>query len=90
MPDQWELYNLAHDPIENINLVMYDAAFPTPIASSGIPAGMTQAEVLTVANAMREKLARQEATLLSPYPSAYPTAPGSESRNQTATLTVWR
>ncbi|HEY9132105.1 MAG TPA: hypothetical protein VIM98_10140, partial [Dyella sp.] len=73
VPDQWELYNLRKDPTENINLVVYDGLFPTPIAASTMPKGVTPEEVSEVANAMREELARQETALLSPYPGAYPT-----------------
>lgn len=73
VPDQWELYNLRKDPTESTNLVVYDGIFPTPIAASAMPKGITPEEVSEVANAMREELARQETALLSPYPSAYPT-----------------
>ncbi|BDU22133.1 sulfatase-like hydrolase/transferase [Dyella sp. GSA-30] len=72
VPDQWELYNLAHDPIENVNLIVYNGAFPTPIAASAMPAGVTEEDVVATAKALREELARQEAAWLSPYPSAYP------------------
>jgi len=71
-PDQWELYNLDLDPIENINLLVFDGAFPTPI--DGLPDGLTTAEVTAVASALGEELRRQEAALLSPYPSAHPSA----------------
>lgn len=70
--DQWELYNLDLDPIENINLLIHDAEFPTAIAR--LPGKLDRVEVESVAKTMRKELARQEAALLSPYPSAYPTA----------------
>ncbi|HEX7817032.1 sulfatase-like hydrolase/transferase [Dyella sp.] len=73
-PDQWELYNLAADPIENVNLIVFDGAFPTPIAASALPGSLTQDQVEATASALREELARQEAHLLSPYPSAHPSA----------------
>ncbi|TXH73015.1 MAG: DUF229 domain-containing protein [Lysobacteraceae bacterium] len=71
-PDQWELYNLDIDPIENINLLVYDAEFPTVIAK--LPGKLTRNEVESVAKTLRKELARQEAAMLSPYPSAYPSA----------------
>ena len=74
VPDQWELYNLAVDPIENVNLLVFDGAYPTPIAASSLPAGMTQEEIVSVATSLRQELQRQEAALLSPYPGAYPSA----------------
>jgi Sulfatase len=73
-PDEWELYNLAHDPIENINLLIYNGAFPTVIPASSLPAGLDQATIAAKAKALREELARQETALLSPYPSAHPSA----------------
>lgn len=72
VPDQWELYNLALDPIENINLLVYDGVFPTPIAS--LPNGLTSDQVIAIASELREELRRQEAAHLSPYPSAHPSA----------------
>lgn len=72
VPDQWELYNLAYDPTESVNLIVYDGTFPTPIAAAAMPAGITPGEVTSVATALREELARQETLLLSPYPSAHP------------------
>jgi hypothetical protein len=35
-----ELYNLAHDPIENIDLIVYGGSLPTPMASSAMPVGV--------------------------------------------------
>jgi arylsulfatase A-like enzyme len=71
-PDQWELYNLEHDAIENINLLLYDGMFPSSIAD---PPSWTSADaIVATATTLREELARQEALLLSPYPSAYSTA----------------
>ena len=72
VPDQWELYNLAVDPIENINLLIYDGAFPTVIDT--LPDGLETAVVLEAAHRLRAELARQELALLSPYPSRYPSA----------------
>lgn len=72
VPDQWELYNLAVDPIENINLLIYDGAYPTVIET--LPDGLETAAVLEAAHRLRAELARQELALLSPYPSQYPSA----------------
>lgn len=72
VPDQWELYNLDQDPIENVNLLVFDGAFPTPIES--LPWGLTSAQVVATAEELREELRRQEAALLSAYPSAHPSA----------------
>ncbi len=73
-PDEWELYNLALDPIENINLLIYNAPFPTVIDAASLPGDLDAATVAAKAQALREELARQEAALLSPYPSEYPSA----------------
>jgi arylsulfatase A-like enzyme len=73
-PDQWELYNLHDDPTEYCNLLVYNAVFPTVIAESSLPVGLSHEQVVAAAQQLREELARQEALLLSPYPSAYPTA----------------
>ncbi len=70
--DQWELYHLALDPVEAINLLVYDAPFPTPIASPSLPGALTREEVTRVAEELRAELDRQEAACLSPYPSAHP------------------
>ena len=72
VPDQWELYNLLVDPVEAVNLLVYDGAFPTVIAS--LPDGLVAERVAEVANDLRAELAKQELRLLSPYPSEYPTA----------------
>jgi arylsulfatase A-like enzyme len=72
VPDEWELYNLAVDPIENVNLLVYNGTFPTVISS--LPGGLIAEQVVAVASDLRAELAKQEAALLSPYPSAYPTA----------------
>lgn len=72
VPDQWELYNLQHDPAEANNLLVYDGVFPTPVA--GLAGNLSAALVTTIAKYMRVELAKQEAHLLSPYPSEYPTA----------------
>ena len=71
-PDQWELYNLVHDPVENINLLVFDGDFPTPIAAQAMPGDLTPEAVARTARELREELARQEAALLSLYPSAHP------------------
>jgi arylsulfatase A-like enzyme len=73
-PDEWELYNLVLDPVENINLIVCNGAFPIPVAESRLPAGLTQAQVMAAAKALREELAQQEAALLSPYPGAHPSS----------------
>lgn len=72
VPDQWELYNLLVDPVEAVNLLVYDGAFPAVIAS--LPGGLVAERVAEVANDLRAELAKQELRLLSPYPSEYPTA----------------
>jgi hypothetical protein len=72
VPDEWELYNLAHDPIEAKNLLVYNGEFPTVITD--LPPGLTPAEVAAKARALRAELARQEEALLTPYPAAHPTA----------------
>lgn len=74
VPDQWELYNLALDPIENVNLVVYYGEYPTPIAATALPAGLSQEAVVFNATSLRQELQRQEAALLSPYPSAHPSS----------------
>lgn len=72
VPDQWELYNLSVDPVEAVNLVVYDGAFPTPI--DALPGGLTAADVVGAANRLHAELVRQQAALLSPYPSRHPSA----------------
>ena len=72
VPDQWELYNLGVDPIEAVNLLVYDGAFPTVVAS--LPGKLSTEQVEAVAHSMRAELAKQELQLLSPYPSAHPSA----------------
>ncbi len=71
-PDEWELYHLALDPIENINLLVYNGVFPTPIAPEKLPGQLTRDDVAAVAMDLRAELRRQEAACLSPYPSAHP------------------
>jgi broad specificity phosphatase PhoE len=46
------------------------------IATEQLPAGldMTREQVVAMAKQLRVELARQEAVLLSPYPSEHPTA----------------
>jgi arylsulfatase A-like enzyme len=73
-PDQWELYNLDSDPIEYLNLLVHDAEFPTAIAQPALPKGLSRSDVEAVAHELRTELARQEAELLSAYPSAHPSA----------------
>lgn len=79
VPDQWEFYNLKSDPNEMTNLVVYDNAEPTVIAEDRLPPGlgMTRQEVQETARKLHRELAEKEAELLSPYPSAYPTAGAS-------------
>jgi hypothetical protein len=72
VPDQWELYNLDQDPTEYTNLLVFDGAFPTPIAQP--PAWTSTDEIVAVATELHVELQRQEAWLLSPYPSAHPSA----------------
>jgi arylsulfatase A-like enzyme len=74
VPDQWELYNLAVDPAELKNLLVFDGTFPTVIPASALPPGLTHAEVAEQAQRLGQELSRQEAALLSPYPSRYPSA----------------
>ena len=73
-PDQWELYNLDADPIEAINLLVYDGPFPTVIDPTALPTGVTATQADEAANRLRAELARQEMQLLSPYPSRHPSA----------------
>jgi arylsulfatase A-like enzyme len=70
--DQWELYNLRLDPVEAINLLVYDGVFPTPI--DRLPGHLNAPLVINIAENLRAELARQEVYLLSPYPSQYPSA----------------
>lgn len=72
VPDQWELYNLNHDPIEATNLLVHDAPFPKVIPS--LPEPFEAAFIAAKAEELRQELARQEALHLSPYPSAHPSS----------------
>lgn len=72
--DEWELYDLALDPIEVKNLLVYNAEFPTAIPERELLPGLTREKVEETARVLRTELLRQEATLLSPYPSKYPSA----------------
>ena len=72
--DQWELYNLDADPIEAINLLVYDGPFPTVIDPTALPTGVLTAQVMDAVNRLRAELARQEIHLLSPYSSLHPSA----------------
>lgn len=72
VPDQWELYNLKHDPVEAHNLLVYNGVFPTPAPE--LPNNLSAQLIIAIANHMQTELARQEASLLSPYPSQYPSA----------------
>ncbi|MCP5247378.1 MAG: sulfatase-like hydrolase/transferase [Candidatus Accumulibacter sp.] len=76
VPDQWELYQLEADPTEQCNLVVHDAPFPTVIAADQFPERLHQTpdELARIAQMLLLELTRQEAELLTPYPSAYPTA----------------
>jgi hypothetical protein len=59
------------DSTELHNLVSYadiDQVMPNP------PAPLTEDDVREAATRLRSELERQEAALLSPYPSAYPSA----------------
>lgn len=73
VPDQWELYNLRVDPTEYTNLLVYNETFPTVIHP--VPQALRGVDIPAIARELREELARQEAQLLSPYPSAHPSAP---------------
>lgn len=75
--DQWELYNLAADGNEAINLVIYNASqFPTVIDESKFPPElqMNTTAVEKVALKLRAELIKLEQQNLTPYPSEYPTA----------------
>jgi hypothetical protein len=78
--DQWEFYNLEADPCEMFNLLVYDHPFPT--VSDVLPPkiGYTAAEIASYATTFRQELARHEADMLSPYPSAHPTLGASVGR----------
>lgn len=65
--DQWELYDLAGDGCEATNLLVTDAAFPTPIADP--PAPHTPAGIRATAERLHRLLQRYEAEMLS-WPSA--------------------
>jgi len=74
--DEWELYQLDVDPAELTNLVVHSGDFPTVIAADSLPAGldMSPQQVAETARRLQRELARLEAELLSPYPSAHPSA----------------
>lgn len=74
--DQWELYNMEADPTETCNLVVYNGEFPTVIPASSFPPRLHMAvqQVADTARRLRSELARLEGELLSPYPSAHPSA----------------
>lgn len=72
VPDEWELYNLAVDSTEMMNLLVYNGNFPTPIAS--LPPSLAGTDIAAIAQQMREILAKKETELLSPYPSLHPSA----------------
>lgn len=65
--DQWELYDLAGDGCEAINLLVTDAVFPTPIADP--PAPHDAAEIRRVAQRLHRLLERYEAEKLA-WPDA--------------------
>jgi arylsulfatase A-like enzyme len=73
-PDQWEFYNLEADPSELFNLLVYDAAFPTVASKLPPKLDVTPEQIAEYATSLAQELARQEAAMLSPYPSAHPTA----------------
>lgn len=77
--DQWELYNLEADPTEVCNLVVYNDAFPTLIPTRSLPPqlNMSPRQLIEAAMRLHSELAALEAELLTPYPSAYPTAGAS-------------
>jgi hypothetical protein len=62
-PDQWELYDLDGDGCEATNLLVTDAAFPTPIDNP--PAPHSDAQIRSVAERLHRLLARYEAEKLS-------------------------
>jgi hypothetical protein len=72
--DEWELYNVALDPIEAKNLLVYNGKFPAVIPEHELLPGLTREKVEATARALRTELSRQEEALLSPYPSRYPSA----------------
>jgi arylsulfatase A-like enzyme len=78
--DEWELYNLAVDPTEICNLLIYDAPFPTLIAELPAGLGMSPEHLVETATRLRAELARQEAARLSAYPSAHPSASATAGR----------
>lgn len=65
--DQWELYDLAGDGCEAVNLLVTDAAFPTPIAHP--PAPHDAAQIRAQAERLHALLQRYEAEKLS-WPAA--------------------
>jgi arylsulfatase A-like enzyme len=72
--DQWELYNLGVDPYEQTNLVTATEPTPTQTATAAAFLGMDPAALTGVIAGLRAEQARLEAELLSPYPSAHPSA----------------
>ena len=79
VPDEWELYNLNVDPNETTNLLVHKGKFPISIPKGKFPKGlnMSRQELEDIATALRAELAKLESELLTPYPSAHPTAGAS-------------
>jgi hypothetical protein len=69
-PEQREMYDLEHDPNELVNLLVYDAPFPTPAKVSG--ATLDTKAVAGEAKRLRELMAKLEARMLSTGAPAYP------------------
>lgn len=81
VPDQWEMYDLQHDPNELTNLLVHDAPFPTPAKAPG--ASLPPRAVVREAERLRELLAQLETRLLSTGAVAYP-PPAAQPATDTA------
>ncbi|ASG22499.1 sulfatase-like hydrolase/transferase [Nitrospirillum viridazoti] len=64
VPQEWEMYDLRHDPNETVNLVQVRASPPT--ARHDLPGWTTRAAVQAEADSLAELLARLEARDLPP------------------------
>jgi arylsulfatase A-like enzyme len=74
VPDEWELYDLHTDPIENVNLLKFDQPFPSLIDPLPANLQLTSAQLLEVVTRLGQQLSELEQQLLSPYPSEFPSS----------------
>jgi arylsulfatase A-like enzyme len=82
VPDQWEMYDLEHDPNEMTNLLVYGAPFPTPADVRGSVLG--PAAVTREAERLRALMARLEERMLSTGATSYPPPPKTSSTSASA------